>query len=465
MLSTLEISVQANSSVAVFDPIGADAPVPDERVGSIWHQFGLRETPFFQDVLKPATDRVYPASLFVGRSNELRRLARRIVGATSTRFIVQGGCGVGKTSFVNRLKCDLARYGVLSHEKPVRITPDMNCRALTSETLKVLLRIRHEARAASAGGDSGLVRKAKDFASGDKFWTYIARLVKGQDLLNASLALGAFGGSYERGRIPAEVQGLSLYDELEEAVATLISETRASADANRQILIHMNNLEVCPPEQAAKTALLLRDFRDYLLIPGAQWIFVGPTGVESDIFGVYEPVSGVFPMAAHLDALGADEVASILERRYEHLKWGATFVPPVEVEQALRLYGRYHGDLRKFLQLLDEATDSELGVRGRQPLAADEIVAFMAPRLRDRLRRAAKGIEVDLPGVLLKGCGSRDELTIERIARCARLPADAAYDLACRLVSVGVLRAEYAQSPYSAYLPTGDASIAFGLRS
>jgi hypothetical protein len=465
MLDTPDTPAQTISSLVGFEPVATNGPIPNEQVGSVWHHFGLKRSPYFQEELKPATDSIYPTSLFVGREKELRRLTGRIIGATSTRFIVQGGPGVGKTTFANRLKRDLAHYGVLSHEKPVRITPEMNCRALTAEVLKVLLRIRHEARVTAARRSSVLLRKAKEFAAGDKFWTYIARLVKGQDLLNAGLAVGAFGGSYERGRIPAEIPDLSLYDELEEAVATLIDETRDNPDTNRQILIHMNNLEIFPPEHAARVASTLRDFRDYLMIPGAQWVFVGPTGVETEIFGAYLSLSGVFPWASHLEPLGADDVRAILARRYEHLRRGAAFTPPVELDQALNLYSIYHGDLRKYLRLLDEATDLELGVRGDQSLTAAEIVAFMAPRLRDRLSHGPNGVELGILRAVFGGCSSTDKLFVDDIGGRAGLGSPAAFDFICRLVRAGALHPVNGLGPRAVYHPTGDATIAFGLPS
>jgi hypothetical protein len=168
-------------------------------------------------------------------------------------------------------------------------------------------------------------------------------------------------------------------------------------------------------------------------------------------------------MATHLNALGSDEVGTILECRYEHLKRGTAFVPPVEIDQAVSLYGRYHGDLRKYLQLLDEATDLELGVRGNQPLSAHEIGAFMAPCLRDRLTRGPNGFEIGMLRRLLDGCGSEDKLSVDHIASRAGLQGPAAYELLCRLVRGGVLRPVDALGPYAACHPTGDASIAFGL--
>ena len=50
--------------------------------------------------------------------------ANQVLGSASSRAIVQGEYGVGKTSFTNRLKTALAEHGVLTHARPVRVTRD-----------------------------------------------------------------------------------------------------------------------------------------------------------------------------------------------------------------------------------------------------------------------------------------------------------------------------------------------------
>lgn len=70
-------------------------------VGNSWRPFGLRADPYFQEALTPDPDAGHPITLFVGRDEELRLLGSQMLGATSSRAVVQGPYGVGKTSFVN----------------------------------------------------------------------------------------------------------------------------------------------------------------------------------------------------------------------------------------------------------------------------------------------------------------------------------------------------------------------------
>jgi hypothetical protein len=107
-----------------------------------WNLYGLRSTPFFQEELRAAPGAAYPVDLlFVGREGELARAERQIGGSTSSRVLVQGLPGLGKTSFVNRLKSDVATGGLLTHDQPIRITSAATPLGFTADVLRVLLRI------------------------------------------------------------------------------------------------------------------------------------------------------------------------------------------------------------------------------------------------------------------------------------------------------------------------------------
>jgi hypothetical protein len=72
-------------------------------IANPWTPYGLGDDPFFQDPLAPTDDPTRPISLFVGRAAEVQLLGGQVVGSLSSRAVVQGGAGVGKTSVVNRL--------------------------------------------------------------------------------------------------------------------------------------------------------------------------------------------------------------------------------------------------------------------------------------------------------------------------------------------------------------------------
>ena len=435
-----------------------------DPVASVWHLYGLSEDPFFQTELKALSDASYPPSLFVGRERELHLLARQIAGSPSSRALVQGSAGVGKTSFVNRLKADLAAQGVLSHEKPVRIVGEMSPRAFIAEVLKVLLRIRNSTVAGSSGKTRGALKKAGETVSSDgRFWTRIARLVEGQDLVNAGVSIAALGGNIERTRIPAEVEGLSLYDELEEAVTLLGKESQERSRSSRRILIHVNNLEAMSTRDAQKAAALLLDVRDYLMVSGAHWIFAGTTGVEATVFRVYDQVGGIFPPSTTLAPLTGDEVGEMLELRYGHLQRGQQYQPPVKIGDAVKLYRRYHGDLRNFLQLLSAACNIELGVRDVRPLSPEMILNLMAPRFAAKIRAELGDTDYKHLLTMFKGGDGSTELRVTDVAKRTRLHQTSASQLVARLVRHGVLVPARTEARNVYYRATGNTGIALGL--
>ena len=65
-----------------------------------------------------------------------------MLGATSSRAVVQGEYGVGKTSFTSLLKTVLADHGVLTHARPVRVIRDLRAREFEAEVVRALLDIR-----------------------------------------------------------------------------------------------------------------------------------------------------------------------------------------------------------------------------------------------------------------------------------------------------------------------------------
>lgn len=215
--------------------------MPSTPIASPWTPYGLSDDPFFQASLAPSDDAARPISLFVGREEEVQLLGGQVVGSSSSRAIIQGPAGVGKTSFVNRLKVALAEQGVLTHEQPVRVRAGMSTPQFCAELLRVLLQIR-----ATQESTPGIAEKAakltfKGARDEDAFWRRVGHLVEGEDTTASGVTLGVpvanIGVQRERGRIPAEVDELSLDAELAQAVA------RLAGGGKRHVLIHVDNLD------------------------------------------------------------------------------------------------------------------------------------------------------------------------------------------------------------------------------
>jgi hypothetical protein len=111
----------------------SEMPVPGEPISSIWRQFGLRDSPFSLTTFSLHAESSRSRNLFVGRQGELQELTSRITQTTRSVTVLQGGLGVGKTSFMDILKARVSEAGILWHGRAPRISPDMSCLQLASE--------------------------------------------------------------------------------------------------------------------------------------------------------------------------------------------------------------------------------------------------------------------------------------------------------------------------------------------
>jgi hypothetical protein len=323
---------------------------------------------------------------------------------------------------------------VLTHDKAVRIEGQTTARGFAAEVLKVLLRLR------STHGLDGHPR----------FWQKIARVVEGQDILSGGIA----GVSVSQSRIPSESPSVSLYDELGEAL------DRLTRDTTSRVLLHVNNLENLDRAGAATAALLIRDLRDYCLLPGADWIFVGTSGIEHDVFGVYPQVAGIFPAAVALEPLTPADVQEMLERRYRHLQRGRRFVPPIEPAVAAALYAVYHGDLRNFLRLLSDAAAAELGLTGITSLSERSILDAMAPRRGAYLLRKLGTTDFTHLTTLVGQSSDPGEFRVTDIATRVKLSQGSASKLVDRLQRDGAVAMARTDGRNTYYHVTGDVLIA-----
>ena len=446
-------------------------------VGNSWRPFGLRADPYFQEALTPDPDADHPITLFVGREEELRLLGSQMLGATSSRAVVQGPYGVGKTSFVNRLKTLVAEHGVLTHAEPVRVAGDMTVNGFAAEVLRALTQVRASQAFQGAGPAAPAAEAGPESAEAAAFWRRLGRLLEGEDVVGGGVSVAGVGASLTRGRIAAERRDVSLYPELAQAVASLAGaptpgatrqgETRQGAPrrgaARGRVLIHVNNFENLTRADTARAAALVQDLRDYFLIPHSHWVFVGAADLEVEVFRASEAVSGIVPLVADLPPLAAEEVAALLARRYERLRVGLRFVPPVAPDAVGALYRRYAGDLRNFLRLLSNAVQ-RTPIAGRpEPLAAPAVVQTMAGPYR---RVLAKQLgDVDLAHLAAVAEGAAPGLRVRAADLAARtgLAKGSVTELLARLEAKGALRYDATEGRNTYYRLRPDAEVAFGL--
>ncbi len=407
-------------------------------VSNIWEPFGLRRDPFFQEELQTDPGADYPVGeLFVGRTDELSRIGRQLGSADPSRLIIQGGPGVGKTSFVNRLKIGLAEGGFVVHEQPVRITSRTDPDGFLADVLRVLVRMH------TAGGGKR-----------DAFWKRASFLVEGATVTSGGLSVGPAGVSVQHQRHAAETGRIPLLETVLEGLA------RTREAFGSPVVVHVNNLENLSLEDATRAAVLMQNVRDVFAQPGAHWLMVGASGIEGMVFGSSAQVSGFFPHAVTLDPLTPDEVGELLALRYDHLKRrSVALVPPVEPPTAASLYGRYRGDLRNFLRLLSEASHLLLGVDGVTPLGEDQIVATMAGAYREQVVADLGEQDYDYLRRLAEA-GTEDGFRVAEVTDWLSMSQAGASGIVARLVAAGLLSESRREGKSVYYRLTGVASVA-----
>jgi hypothetical protein len=376
---------------------------------------------------------------------------------------VEGEPGVGKTTFINRLKTELAHHGVLTHSEPVRVTPSMQPWDFIAEVLKVLLQIHATSQAVGSEGPRGMLRRGlqtvqdetglKDSAA---FWRRISRLIAGED----SIAIGVAGVSRERVRIPAEVK-VSLMDELGEALRHL-----AGSDG-RRILIHVNNLETLSATDTASAALMFQGLRDAFLFDGGHWLFVGTTGIGDSLFRATQQVGSIIGAETRLGPLAADEVAEMLRRRYEYLRLDSvsdSLVSPIAPDVGASLCGRFHGHLRAFLALASRAVQRSAIASPGKPLSEADVIALMQADYMATVMKRVSGADFGHLEVTVGGRHAASEFRVKDIAAAAGITTASASASIRRMLAVGVIALTRSEGRSNYYqVRDGDTSVALGM--
>lgn len=360
------------------------APEPGGRsLPNLWNLYNLRESPYFQDTLGGETEH-HPLSLFVGRRTELDGLITTIGSAGSSRQVVGGRAGVGKTTLVQSVKAAAVGAGYWATDSLVSFYPEDTTELLLGRLLGGIYDAIVTARPHTA--EQPAMQTAQQLVR-------VARLATGG--LNVSAA--GIGVGVTRGVAMATPVGALLLDgprlirELLELVA---------AAGARGIVLHLNNLEILSERDAAAAADILRSLRDPVLLqPGLHLILAGTTDAVTTVVTRHAQVRSVFASPLLLDPLPPADVAALLAARYAHLRLDPAHVPvpPIAPEAVEALYPFFQGDLRALLRALEEGAMLLLGmgVSPGAPLLLDDLRPALQRRYEAELAAALEPVRAD----------------------------------------------------------------------
>lgn len=335
----------------------------------LWSLFGLGESPFFLDTLTPGSR--YPPELFVGREAETQRVLRHVASSPSSRQVLHGPPGIGKTTLAQHVKHLLSRDGYVVRWRPVAVTAGQRSAALLVDILASV----HES----------VITAHPQLADKEPFEA--ARgLVRSFRQTTISGGISVVGSGIEASRQTSYVRPVDS-GVMQEAWRILLEITGlACVDLKAPgVIVHLNNLEnLASVQDAEDAARAFRDLRDLFLAPDLHWLVVGTSEEALDILGTYPQVRSVFlPSHPPLTPLSDDEFVALLHARYRHLRAeGHEVIPPVAAEAAAAVYQLFHGDLRGALRTLEQGCLALAGLTEGvpvRPLNYAELTATLRP--------------------------------------------------------------------------------------
>ncbi|MBI2047411.1 MarR family transcriptional regulator [Candidatus Pacearchaeota archaeon] len=310
---------------------------PTER-DIVWPKYGLRESPY--STLPVRLVGILPIQkVFCGRKEEVTLLKKTIYSQNSSRNLIVGDFGVGKTTFVNFIRWELA---MKKGEESRFLTTNAEIKVLPEWTaIDFLLATLSSIYTSSIVFDwEGKGLKLKSL---DKIKEYVS-ICKQKTIQGTVWIVG--GGYGETQSNPIQLSP----EILENLLQNVCQEMQ---EKGKQIILPYDNLENVDVGTLAK---FLRSIRDYLQIEGLHTIFLGPPETISALES-FGQVHSVFSRPIILKPLLPENVLEILAKRCEALKIEqGNYLKPYDDKTILNLYNKLNNNIRFTFKVLEDAT-------------------------------------------------------------------------------------------------------------
>jgi hypothetical protein len=313
----------------------SEASPPGENLGM---HYGFKRNPYDRAPLGIDQD---DAQLFVGREREGHEFRTFLASFDRGAVFVEGGTGVGKTSFVNvqefRQKDERSGGPLLPTLQAIQLASTLSP---TEFLLSVLSNILNAL--ARAIPSASRLSEFKD----------LSRAVN-QSLVQTrgwQVDIAGFGGgrSTETSATSPLVVLLPAVSELLDRAARLVESSGFS-----KIVVNVNNLDLIDSKSLVSFLEVSRDValtREHFL-----WVFVGPIGCRAAVAQQSRRVSEMIRSdPIWLPPLSIKDVHSAIDARVRRFRVSASVKPPVSGEIVDLLYHASSGELR---YILNRCTD------------------------------------------------------------------------------------------------------------
>lgn len=306
-----------------------------EQFSTIWEVYGLRYDPFYVGPLLVFGGEI-PKTTFIGREKNIKKL-KRIFGSGSSRIMVSGEPGVGKTSFVNITRAEMQDKKFFTTIREIAVQQDWNANDFILNTLFAVFNTIKR-------------RKLESYIS-ENLFRELENLVTATELetFSGSVSIAGFGIGGSKNVTTNSPTITTSY--LQDLFERIVKELKKSDF--KGLIIHYNNLENF---ESSTLNAFFNQIRDFILTEYVHFVFVGDLTVPPAIQSI-QRVSSIFNDAPIIiENLSLEEVIKILEKRIEELAIDElNYVIPYEKDAIKKLYSLYAGNIRNILNSLSTA--------------------------------------------------------------------------------------------------------------
>jgi len=306
------------------------------------------------------------STIFVGREKEGRELRAFLASFDRGGIFVEGGTGVGKTSFVNvqeyRAKSARPSTPLLSTLQPIQLasalSPPQFLLSVLSNTLDAMLR--------------AAPRLARSRAYQKLSLSDNQTLIESRGWQIEAAGFGA-GNSQD---VTVSSPPLVLLP----TVSRLLDEAADLAEQQglRRIVVNVNNLDLVDPQTFTSFLDLARDVT--LTRQRFLWVFIGPVGTRSDLAHRSRRVSELLRTdPIWLPPLTRDEIHLAIRARVHRFRESSTVTAPISEDVVDVLYAASSGELR---YILNRCTDLLVRTMIEFPTAKELNMKIALPLLR-----------------------------------------------------------------------------------
>ncbi len=310
-----------------------------EQNYNIWNLYGLKGNPFTTDPLSSYAEELPIEKSFFGREQEVEKANKIIYSNKTSRNLVHGNIGIGKTTFTNFIKHQAVKNGFFTPLGELSVEYNWTPEDFMFNTISLVY--------TTIGSNKNLKDKINPEVS--QKLNVIFGIDRGYSN-GAGGSIAGFGGNINQGKsygVP-HLNSATLKQLFQEVINELIKQ------GYKGVIIHYNNLELIQDKGELQLKRIMNGIRDFLQVSGAHFFFVSDNTLY-EMFQQLKRLEDIFQVPITLVPFNVGEVKKIINTRLKLLRISPEITPiqPFQDETLDILFKLYSGNLRGILRSLE----------------------------------------------------------------------------------------------------------------